>query len=182
MREVKFSYTRPGGDRLYHVTEEDIRIVLSRMPDEATNRLRRVHFNDRTQLNALGYVTRGHREIALCALPPRLSFTRSLSKGESCAEFGAVRGTQWPELAVRRFILYGVFLHELGHLQVIKNNKTQKLSFAMEKLADEFAHYCRRRLWMEQFDHPDPVHNAPTEFNMNTRQVLQTIQNSIYKM
>lgn len=181
MREVKFSYTKPGGDRLHHVTEEDIKIVLSRLPDDVKYRLRRVHFNDRGLASILGYVNRGHREIALCALPPRMSLTRALAKGQSCAEFGAMQGTQWPELAIRRFILYDVFLHELGHLQVIENTKTETFSFAKEKLAHEFSDYWRRRLWMELFEHPDPVHNAPPEFNLNTKPVLQTVQGSIFR-
>jgi len=183
MREVKFTYKEPYCDRLHHVNEEDIKVVLSRLPEEIYKRLRAVHFNDRSRGGSiLGYVRRGKREIALPALPPRMSLTRFLIKGQSCAEFGAVRGTQWPELAIRRFLLYDVFLHELGHLQMVnEETRSERMKFAREKLAEEFADYWRRRLWMESFDHPDPVHNAPPEFNLNTRPVLQTIQGSIFQ-
>ena len=34
-----------------------------------------------------GYVNRGRREIALCALPPRLSLRRALVKGQTPAQF-----------------------------------------------------------------------------------------------
>lgn len=86
----------------------------------------------------------------------------ALVTGQSCAEFGARRGEQWPHIAVRRFLLYDVFLHELGHLQVIKEKtRSERLRFGREKKAQEFADVWRRRLWSERFDHADPVHNGP---------------------
>lgn len=110
----------------------------------------------------LGYVNMGHREIALCALPPKMSLTRSLVSGQSPAEFGAQRGAQWPPLAIRRFLLYDVFLHELGHLQLVDpSKKDARRRFAMEKLAQEFADGWRRTMWAEPFEHPDPVHHPP---------------------
>ena len=110
----------------------------------------------------LGYVNRGRREIAICALPPRVSLTRFLVRGQSPAEFGAQRGAQWPELAVRRFMLYDVFLHELGHLQIVRPRASAvRRRFAMETLAQEFSDYWRGFLWAQPFDHADRVHNSP---------------------
>ncbi len=139
-------------------------MVLSRLPAELCRRLRAVHFNDQSRgARTLGYVNRGRREIALCALPPRISLTRFLIKGQLPEQFGARRGSQWPVLAVRRFLLYDVFLHELGHLQVIDaDRRSDRLKFAREKLAQEFAMAWCRRLWSEPFDHHDPVHNPPS--------------------
>lgn len=78
--------------------------------------------------------------------------------------FGALRGCQWPTLAIRRFLLYEVFLHEVGHLQHIKERPRQsRRRFAHEARADEFAKAWREQLWSERFDHPDPVHNRPSE-------------------
>jgi hypothetical protein len=56
-----------------------------------------------------------------------------------------------------------VFLHELGHLQVIdaKARRVQR-RFASETKAEEFADEWRARLWSCRFDHPDPVHNPPS--------------------
>jgi hypothetical protein len=117
---VKFSTSSPGADRIHYVNEDDIRIVLSRLPDELWDRLRTVHFNDRSRgARVLGYVNRGRRDIALCALPPRMSLIQALRNGQRPEEFGARRGEKWPRLAIRRFMLYDVFLHELGHLQLI---------------------------------------------------------------
>ena len=45
--KVRFSTSPPKGDRLHHITPEDVEVVLSRLPDEAYSRLRAVHFNDR---------------------------------------------------------------------------------------------------------------------------------------
>jgi hypothetical protein len=92
-----------------------------------------------------------------------MSFTRALKNGHTPEEFGARRGRKWPGLAVRRFLLYGVFLHELGHLQVVdENSRSDRLKFAREKLAQEFALAWCRQLWSEPFDSLDPVHNRAT--------------------
>ena len=159
---IRFSVTIPGCDRIHHVGEPDVRVVLSRIPVEVWSRLRGVHFNDRSRgAKVLGYTNRGRREIALCAQPPRMSLTQALS-GQAPEMFGASRGSQWPTLAIRRFMLYNVFLHELGHLQIIDDDaKMERRKFAMETKAEEFAIGWCKRLWSEPFDHPDPVHNPP---------------------
>ena len=163
MRKLRFKYIRPGCDRQHYVNEEDILVVLSRLREEIWQRLRAVYFSDCScGARVLGSVRRGRHEISICALPPRVSLTRGLVKGQTCAEFGAVRGVQWPHLAVRRFILYDVFLHEVGHLQMVNvRARGEYRRFALEKYAQEFADKWRRKLWSEHFDHPDPAHNAP---------------------
>ena len=163
MGQVRFSRVIPGADRIHYVNEEDVRVVLSRLPVEVWQRLRTVHFNDQARgSRVLGYVNRGRRDIALCALPPRMSLTQALVKGQTPEQFGAVKGRKWPVIAVRRFMLYDVFLHELGHLQLSEGiSRSPRLKFAREKLAQDFAlHWCGR-LWSEPFPHPDPVHNPP---------------------
>jgi hypothetical protein len=161
--EVKFSVSAPGGDRVHHVNEEDVRVVLARLPVELWRRLRAVHFNDDGWWRReFGYVNCGRREIALCALPPRMSLTRALAPGWSPEQFGARRGRKWPALAIRRFLLYDVFLHELGHLQPVAGKAhSDRLRYAREKLAHDFAAEWANRLWSEPFAHSDPVHNPP---------------------
>jgi hypothetical protein len=161
--QVKFSLSIPGADRIHHVNEDDIRVILSRLPVDLCRRLRAVHFNDRSRgARVLGYVNRGRREIALCALPRRVSLTRFLVKGQTPEQFGAKRGYKWPSLAVRRFLLYDVFLHELGHLQSVNGDaRSARLKFAREKMAQAFAMRWNSQLWSESFPHPDPVHNPP---------------------
>jgi hypothetical protein len=160
---IKFTVTIPGADRVHYINEEDVRIILSRLPAELWNRLRAVHFNDQARgARTLGYVNRGRREIAICALPPRMSLLRTLVKGQTAEQFGARTGHKWPILAVRRFMLYDVFLHELGHLQRInERGSSVRLQFAREKMAQAFAIEWCKRLWSEPFNHPDLVHNAP---------------------
>jgi hypothetical protein len=172
MPRLRFSSSPAGCDRRHWLTEDDIRALLSRLPPETYARLRAVHFNDRSRgARRLGYVNMGHREIGICALPPRLSFTRFLVRGQSPAEFGAQRGAQWPALAIRRFMLYDVFLHELGHLQLVNPRcPDPRRRFAMERIAQEFADGWRHTLWAEHFEHPDPVHNAP---NIETAKQFQ---------
>lgn len=161
---VTFSISPPKGDRVYHVSEADIRVVLGRLPRELWHRLRAVHFNDRSRGGRVaGYVNRGRREIALCALPPRISLTRFLLREKvSPREFGAWRGQQWAAVAIRRCLLYDTFLHEVGHLQVINPRaKSERRKFAMEACARAFALRWRRLLWSQPFSHPDPAHHAP---------------------
>jgi hypothetical protein len=41
--------------------------------------------------------------------------------------------------------------------------KEPRRRFAGETKAQQFAALWRKRLWQERFEHPDPVHNAPTQ-------------------
>jgi hypothetical protein len=161
LARIRFSASRPGADRVHHVNEDDVRVVLGRLPEHLWSRLRAVHFNDRSRgARVLGYVNRGRREIALCALPPRMSLAAALRGGQSPEPYGARKHQKWPVLAVRRFLLYNTFLHELGHLQVIDaRTRSDRLRFARERRAEEFAAEWCRRLWSTPFAHPDPVHN-----------------------
>lgn len=168
MPKVKYSYSRPGGDRVHYISGDDVEVLLSRLPEELWEMLRAVHFNDRARGNRVsGYVNMGHREIGICALPPRISMTRFLWRGGVATQYGAIKGKQWPKGAVRRYQLYYTFLHELGHLQiVIPKAKNPRRKFAGETKAHKFAAYWRKRLWHEHFEHTDPVHNFPTRQEM----------------
>src|SRR5437016_3232266 len=119
MPKVRFSMVPPKSDRIHFVGQTDVEVVLSRLPIVLWQRLRHVHFNDRgLGKRILGYVTGGRCEITLCALPPQLSLNaRCRFVRQSPVWFGADWGHQWPVLAVRRFLLYDTFLHELGHIQ-----------------------------------------------------------------
>ncbi len=165
--------TKPAGHlRRHYLFAADVDVLLSRLPERVCRRLRAVHFNDRARgRRTLGYVNMGHREIAICALPLRVSLATCLVSSpptdcqlrRSPRDFGAVRGRRWPETAVRRFLLYDVFLHELGHLQEIDPAARRiRRRFAGETKAQEFADYWRARLWSNWFDHADPIHNRPT--------------------
>jgi hypothetical protein len=163
MRKIKFTYSRVGCDRKHYIAESDVMIVLNRLPREVWQRLRAVHFNDRSWgVRTLGYANVHEGEISICALPPRVSFTRAMTRGQSPELFGGARGKQWPEIAVRRFLLYDVLLHELGHLQLVDaGRRVGRRTIAGEKLAQEFADRWRNELWANRFEHSDPVHNPP---------------------
>ncbi len=171
-RQVRYSCTRPKELRRHYINEDDVQVVLQRLPSDVCSRLRAVHFNDRSfAVRRLGYTNRGRREIAICALPPNVSLSRYLIR-RSPRLFGAVRGAQWPERAVRRFLLYDVVLHELGHLQIVDEKaKTERRRFAGETKAQQFADQWRARLWEERFDHSDPVHNPPSALELELLEV-----------
>ncbi len=71
---------------------------------------------------------------------------------------------QWPPWAIMRFMLYDALLHEMGHLQlVIPKSKNWNRKYASETKAQDFADVWRRKLFAEPYDHPDPIHNPPTD-------------------
>lgn len=160
---VRFVVHPIRGPRIHHVTPSDVEVVLGRLPEEVLKPLKEVHFNDRMGTRGcLGYANPGSGCLALCALPERVSFAHYLERQECrAAEFGASAGSQWPNLAVRRFILYYVLLHELGHLQVLLVKGRRHGRVPGERMAREFGNYWRRKLWSEPFDHSDGVHNPP---------------------
>lgn len=162
-KAIKIIVKPTGGDRVHHVSERDIRVVLSRLPEEALQRVKGIYLNDLSWgTRVLGYTNGGRREIALCALPPKMSLTRFLVTGQAPEQFGATRGAQWPELAIRRYILYDVLLHEIGRLQIIDPGaKSEFRKYAREGKAQEFAMAWCKKMWASNFDHPDPVHHKP---------------------
>ena len=175
MRKVRFTYSEVWCDRRHYLNESDVSVVLSRLPPEAWQGLRAVHFNDRSRgVRILGYANQRGRDISLCALPPKVSLTPFLVPGQTPELFGAVRGSQWPETAVRRFLLYDVLLHEIGHLRIVRAGaRSRRLKYAREKLAQSFGDGWRRRLWANRFDHPDPAHNPPSVREVNLSKLLK---------
>ena len=171
LQKIKFTRTKPGADRIHYVNEEDVLTVLNRLPESLWEGLREIHFNDGSRGGrVLGYTGNQRRrsyEISLCALPPRYSISGMLLRKRSPSIFGAKRGKQWPHLAIRRFLLYDVLLHEIGHNQIIDPKaKSTRRKYAQERKSDDFAAYWRRKLWSVYFDHPDPVHNPPSKEEM----------------
>jgi len=60
-------------------------------------------------------------------------------------------------------MLYDVLLHEIGHLQIIdENRRSARLRFAQEKLAQAFATQWRKNFWSLPFPHEDAVHDPPS--------------------
>ncbi len=162
-RQIEFVRHDAALHRRHYVNEDDVKVVLSRLPAELLSRLKKVHFCDHSRGGRrLGYTTtRGRREITICALPWRVSL-HGLPASGPAETYGALRGSQWPVLAVRRLLLYGTVLHEIGHLQVIlPKAKNPKRKYASEGKAREFATQWRKRLWARHYEHPDPVHNPP---------------------
>ena len=48
--------------------------------------------------------------------------------------------------------------------------QTKRRRFASQTKAQEFADEWRGRLWAEHFEHPDPIHNAPLEMELEMLQ------------
>lgn len=162
---MKLHFRITESDRRHYVDEADVEVVLSRLPAELTERIHGIYFSDDSMGNRrLGYTTTaGRRNIALCALPPNVSLNGYIRGPQTAQMFGAVKGTQWPALAVRRYMLYNTLLHEIGHLQVVHERaRTPRRKFADEPVAEDFANQWREDLWSKPFAHPDPVHNPPS--------------------
>ena len=148
-----------------YLSLEDVKVVLDRIPPEHRTRLRDVFLSSKSLgVRRLGSV-RSRRDIDLYSvLPPRVSLHAYLRKGRVASEFGAPRQGQWPPWSVRRFLLYDILLNRLGQLQLVQaNGRRGEPKFASEMEAREFATSWRRELYSKPFDHPDPVHNSPTD-------------------
>jgi hypothetical protein len=162
-----------------YVKRHEVDVVLERIPGEFRTRVRDVFISSRSLgVRRLGSVmTRGRRDIDLYSvLPVRVSLHGYIRKGQSSAEFGAPRQGQWPPWAVRRFLLYDTLLHELGHLQLVRpKGRGYNRKFASEPLARQFANDWRRELYAVPFNHPDPVHNAPTSDELETLSFWDTL-------
>jgi len=79
-------------------------------------------------------------------------------------------------------MLYNVFLHELGHLQIIDSKaKNVRRKFASETRAQDFAEYWCHKLWSRPFDHPDPVHNSPHPQEIAALRVRWSATHNDYK-
>ena len=151
-----------------YISSSDIDIALSRIPEIYRCRVREITtWNSSRGVRQLGYVTtRGRRDINLCVmLPPRVSLGRYMHyEGITAKEFGAPNRGQWPPWAVRRFMLYDVLYHELGHLQIVNSKaKNMRRKFADEKIAQEFANEWRHTIFSTYFNHMDPIHNPPSD-------------------
>jgi len=158
---------RENDQLVSYLSRADVDIVIARVPGQFRMRLRDVYFSRLSHgVRRLGSVRRrGRRDITMYSvLPPRLSLRGYIRSGQAASEFGAPSSGQWPPWAVRRFLLYDVLLHELGHIQVVDAKGSDfRRKYAGETLAQRFADDLRRELWCEPFEHPDPVHNPPSD-------------------
>ena len=168
MSRIKYSYTQPKERRKHYLEGQDIEVLLNRLPPGLWSRLRGPFQRPGEREPNLGLRESRTSGDYHFAPPPNVSLSRCLTR-RSPRLFGAIRGYQWPERAVRRFMLYDVFLHELGHLQVVDAKAdTVRRQFASETKAQEFADEWCARLWAEPFAHPDPIHNpaSPVELEI----------------
>jgi hypothetical protein len=173
--------TRETADLVSYVNDQDIELVLGRVPPEYRARVRDVFRKRSSDTKLLGAVsTHGRRDIDLCTrLPIRVSLGRYLHGGQTAEEFGASKRGQWPPWAVRRFMLYDVLLHEIGHLQIVDENASRmQRKFASETRAQEFADELRRTLYSTPFDHADPIHNAPSSAELSALAVWNRLEKS----
>jgi hypothetical protein len=171
--------TRTTRDLVQYLTRREVDVVLSRVPAEFKTHIGDVLLRRSSDATSLGSARPGGTgDITISSmLPVRVSLGRYAYSGQSPAEFGAPRLGQWPPWAVRRFLLYDVLLHEIGHLQIIgpKGSWVNTRNTASETRAREFADELRRTLFSETFDHPDPIHNPPTDAEMSTLAVWERL-------
>jgi hypothetical protein len=166
-------------DQISYISHKDIEILRERIPIEFRSRLREIFPQYETLgVRRLGWVsTNGRRDVNICVyLPYRVSLRRFLVKGQSAFEFGTSPRGQWTPWAVRRYLLYDVFLHEVGHLQIIHSRKSNNnRKYASETKAQEFADNLRRELWKTHFEHSDPIHNSPQEDELSVISLWQKL-------
>lgn len=163
--EILFHEKMVRGDLYRYVTKEDVLILLNRLPLKEYEHLKTVTFDTCIGAYKFGYVSyKRVNGIVLCDQPQRMAMRGADAKRGHLTEYGGLNNIKWPTMAVRRYMLYNVFLHELRHTQIVKPNKKHIWEKTPnEKLANEYSDHWRGTLYSQHFDHPDPVHNLPTE-------------------
>lgn len=164
-QEIVFHENWVQSDLYRYLKKEDILVLLNRLPLEEYEHLKSVTFKTCRGRNVYGKVYHKRSAgIIICDQSARTSVRVKEAKRGSIEEFGALNNIKWPTLAIRRFMLYDVFLHELKHTQLLRNSKKRIVDkIPLEKQAEEYAEYWRGELYQHHFDHPDPVHNLPSE-------------------
>ena len=101
-----------------YIEETEIEALLSHLPDATWQDLHRVRFKNGADTGGrLGDVaTHPDSEIVIFAQAYRVSLTPYLGRDETPETYGAVDGSRWPVLAIKRFMLYNVLLAQLGRL------------------------------------------------------------------
>ena len=167
MHEITFLNLSPEPQRQHYLHPSEFRILLDRMPTSLYCQLREVRFDDMNLgLRRLGYVSADRHTIAICALPRVVDLTRYL-EGRSSRLFGALPGTPWPKVAVKRFLLYDIFLQLLGHTQMVSPDAAGYLKYAGPGEARKFAHDWRTRLW-KMSEGLSPLHCPPNSLELAT--------------
>lgn len=163
--EITFHEKNIRSDLYRYLKKEDVLILLNRLPLEEYQQLRSVTFETCRGADAYGYVH--HKRITgivICDQSERLSVLTKSAKRGMYEEFGALKNMKWPTVAVRRYLLYHTFLHELRHTQITQSEKKfTREKIPLEKLANEYADFWRGELYQNHFNHSDPVHNLPSE-------------------
>ena len=164
-KEIIFHNLPISGDLYRYLTQEDVLVLLNRLPLAEYKHLKSVTFKTCAGADAYGLVfLKRIKGIVICDQSQRTSIRTNSAKRGRLDEFGALPHIKWPTVAIRRYLLYGTFLHELRHTQIISPaKKITRDKIPLEKLAEEYADHWRGELYKESFDHPDPVHNLPSD-------------------
>jgi len=171
------SYTKKSQEIIFHdcifeaddlyryLKKEDVLTLLNRLPLKEYEHLKSVTFKTCEGADAYGFVYhRRPTSIVICDQSARTSIRNATAKRGSLEEFGALNNRKWPTLALRRYLLYHTFLHELRHTQLLENGKKRtRDKMPLEKQADEYADHWRGELYQNYFKHPDPIHNLPSK-------------------
>jgi hypothetical protein len=57
LKKIRFVVHPTGADRIHYVNENDIKVVLGRLPDTTYSYLKEVHFNDESWgARTIGYI------------------------------------------------------------------------------------------------------------------------------
>jgi len=161
---VPIRQDNPSRDFLHPASVEDVAELVAHLPPEDLSELtainlRRVPWSSYERDDAFGFYDPHDREITLRAFPSDLRLYiggREPSERERrefdpfCRDWR--RGPhgwylQWDEASLRRFYLYDVLLHEIGHHVADRGKPVGKTRrSANEAFAHDYARRWRRRL------------------------------------
>jgi hypothetical protein len=148
-QKFTLSYLNHGVGSPLRVSEDDVKLVLDRLPENTWNRFQVIHFNDpRRGLRWLGYINHERAEIAISLLPPGVRRVRFVMRAGQPSR--VPRATR--RLSPRREMLFDVLLDDIGHLQILDERVRDGVRLrSYEPRPAPHTDYWRLRLWSFKF-------------------------------
>lgn len=145
------SYLPQGPGQKLSIREDDVKLVLERLPQETFSRFQVIHFSDPSRdLRWIGYINQEKAEIAISLLPPgvrRIRFVMRVGGGPTSRRFARRTNAR-----KRRDLLFDVLVDDIGHLQIMDEQAADGVRVrSYEPARRAHTDYWRLRLWSFNF-------------------------------
>lgn len=148
--KFELSYLPQGPGEQLTIREDDVKLVLEKLPADSWSRFQVVHYHDAERgIRWIGYVNREKRQIAISPLPSGVRRIRFVVGG----------GTKAPQsklpkrrARIQNDMLFDVFVDDVGRLQIIDEKKLRVRAHPFDAPAIPYTDYWRLKLWTFNVD------------------------------